>query len=185
MNIIIFFFTECEGLPEHSESILAEFESVWKRTRPRITETKPVVLMAAFVTNGNQANELCLQWKLSNFDKTLCCFITSHRSIGNNEDSGDKSLKPYQDLIVGKGGPHIVELVKQLLLYQGKIKESELIEQWDIPKFPITGSDLKKSSVKPGPSFGKLMNTLKEHWIESGYTLTKDLLLEEIERLKT
>lgn len=139
--------------------------------------------MTAFVADENQANELCLKWKLSNFDKTLCCFIATHRAIGGNDDS-ERTLKPYQDLIIRKGGAHIVEMVKQLLLYQGKIDKAELIEQWKIPKFPITGSDLKKSGLKPSPSFGKLMNSLKEHWIESGFTLTKEVLLEEIERLK-
>ena len=172
-----------------SESNLEVFELVWgrNRTAPDADGIKPVVLMAAFVTDENQANELCLKWKLSNFDKTLCCFIAGHRNINeNNDDSltGDRILKPYQDLIIRKGGAHIVEMVKQLLLYQGKSDKAQLIEQWKIPKFPITGSDLKKSGVKPGPSFGKLMNSLKEHWIESDFTLTKEVLLEESERLK-
>ena len=76
-------------------------------------------------------------------------------------------------------------MVKQLLLYQGKSDKAQLIEQWKIPKFPITGSDLKKSGVKPGPSFGKLMNSLKEHWIESDFTLTKKYYLKNLRDLKT
>ena len=148
---------------------------VWNHSRG--VDIQPVVLMTTFVDNIVQANELCINWKLSNFDKTLCCFIASHRSL---KDDREFPLKPYQDLIIRKGGSHIVEMVQQLLIYKGKIKESVEIGHWTIPKFPINGGDLIKCGIKPGPDFGKLMNTLKELWIESRYTLTKDLLFEEV-----
>ena len=174
-----------KGLPKHNESIMAEFELVWKRNRQ--TDIKPVVLMATFVSNEKQASELCIQWKMSNFDKTLCCFIANHRTMAVTEsvaNGNQSSLKPYKDLIIRKGGSHIVELVLQLMLYQGRAAEEvDKIRNWVIPKFPITGADLKATGVKPGPTFGRLMTTVKEVWIESGFVLTKDLLLVEINRL--
>ena len=167
------------GLPKCQEIHFQEFEQVW--TRSRGTTIQPVCLLSTLVDSEKQASELCIKWKLSNFEKTLCCFIVNHRNV---KGTVEQPLKSYQDIIVRKGGNHIVEMVKQLLLYQGKIEESQMIETWEIPKFPVNGADLKKMGVKPGPDFGKLMSSLKELWIESGFTLTKELLQEEVERLQ-
>jgi len=75
-------------------------------------------------------------------------------------------------------------MVKQLLYYQGKIDEIEVIEKWNIPKFPLNGGDLKKLGVIAGPELGRLMNELKEEWIQSRFVLTKEFLTEEVKRLQ-
>ncbi|XP_066925989.1 CCA tRNA nucleotidyltransferase 1, mitochondrial-like [Clytia hemisphaerica] len=167
------------GLPDCQESYFQEFEKVWSRSRG--SAIQPVCLISTLVDNENQASELCLKWKVSNFERSLCCFIVSNRNVKGTDE---QPLKAYQDIIVRKNGNQIVEMVKQLLLYQGKIEESRVIETWNIPKFPVNGADLKKMGVKPGPDFGKLMNSLKELWIESDFTLTKELLKEEFKRLQ-
>lgn len=77
----------------------------------------------------------------------------------------------------------IRQQVRQLLYYKGKIKESEEIDAWTIPSFPIAGNDLIQQNVKKGPDFGKVLNTLKDMWIDSDYTLTKDFLSDQIQHV--
>ena len=153
---------------------------MWKRCH-HVSDVKPVLLLSALADDEKQANKLCTTWKLSNYDKMLSCFIVNHRHL--TEDP-EEPLRYYQDLIIRKNSQHIVAMVKQLLYYQGKIAKIEEIEKWSIPKFPLNGADLKKLGVKTGPEFGKLLNELKEKWIQSRFVLTKEFLCEEVKRLQ-
>lgn len=168
------------GLPVCTDAHLEEFERVWKRCH-HVVGVKPVVLLSTLVDDEKGASELCTTLKLPNYDKTLSCFIVNHRHL--NDDS-EESLQHYKDLIVRKNSQHIIAMVKQLLYYQGKIDEIEVIEKWNIPKFPLNGGDLKKLGVIAGPELGRLMNELKEEWIQSRFVLTKEFLTEEVKRLQ-
>lgn len=49
--------------------------------------------------------------------------------------------------------------------------------QWTRPRFPVTGHDLIAAGAAPGPDLGARLETLEEAWIESGFTLTREALL--------
>jgi len=53
-------------------------------------------------------------------------------------------------------------------------------KDWQIPVFPISGSDLKKLGFKEGKSLGNHLRELEESWIKSDFKLTKEQLLEII-----
>lgn len=167
------------GLPAREEDTTKEFERVWERCD--IDAISPVSLLTAFVKNEKDALELSTKWKLSNYDKNLSCFIAANRDLP--VDVKDP-LKTYQDLIIRKNNANVKEMIDELLNYLGKHTERWNIKQWKVPKFPICGNDLKNQGIKPGPSFGKLMNALKEKWIESRYEMTKDVLIREMEEIK-
>lgn len=42
----------------------------------------------------------------------------------------------------------------------------EIIQNWDIPTFPITGNDLITKGFKPGPELGAELERLEEDWME-------------------
>lgn len=150
--------------------------------RTRLTPILPVTLLTTLVDDEQAAEKLCLHWKLSNSDKILCGFIASHRYL---PDQQPNPLKLYQDILVRKcnsKNTHIIrEQVSQLLYYRGKVKECDVISAWTIPSFPLTGNDLIKANVKKGPDFGKVLNTLKDMWIDSDYTLSKEFLSDQIQ----
>jgi poly(A) polymerase len=50
-----------------------------------------------------------------------------------------------------------------------------------VPEFPVTGYDLIKMGMKPGPQYGVVINKLKEIWADSGYTATKEQLLANVQ----
>lgn len=178
------------ALPACEEKHFTEFEKVWTDTRG--VQPHPVSLLVTLVDTANQAEQLAIKWKLSTNEKNLACFIASHRyqTVAERIDSSEAvfkhaSLKYYQDILVRKCNPKntvlIKDQVRELLHYEGKTTESELIAKWTVPKFPITGADLKKKGVKQGPDMGRILNKLKDLWIESYYTLTKDYLLEKVD----
>ena len=52
-----------------------------------------------------------------------------------------------------------------------------MLESWDPPEFPVTGHDLIRVGIKPGPVYGELMRIMKQAWADSDYMLTQlDLL---------
>ena len=122
------------------------------------------------------------KWKLSNFERDLAVFITTHRHTAVCEKN---PLKPYQDLILSLSNVTSLELVRnkviELLNYEGKSEEAQVIRDWEVPVFPITGLDLKNHGLKTGPFFGKTLNKLKEMWLESYYTLSRESLLSEVD----
>jgi tRNA nucleotidyltransferase/poly(A) polymerase len=56
------------------------------------------------------------------------------------------------------------------------------IDNWAKPDFPLAGKDLLKLGHKPGPAMGELLGALEEKWIESGFVMSREALLEEAKR---
>lgn len=50
---------------------------------------------------------------------------------------------------------------------------------WERPVFPVSGADLITRGIQPGPDLGARLAALEERWIDSNFTLDKDVLLSE------
>jgi poly(A) polymerase/tRNA nucleotidyltransferase (CCA-adding enzyme) len=48
---------------------------------------------------------------------------------------------------------------------------------WQRPIFPVTGKDLVRAGLEPGPEVGETLKALEERWVASGFTLGRDELL--------
>ena len=66
------------------------------------------------------------------------------------------------------------------------VKESELefillkLNELEIPTFEITGDDLISMGFKPGIQMGELLRNCESKWINSGFKLSKNELLQQI-----
>lgn len=49
---------------------------------------------------------------------------------------------------------------------------------WTKPVLPVSGKDLVASGVEPGPDVGARLRAIEERWIESGFSLSRDALLQ-------
>jgi tRNA nucleotidyltransferase/poly(A) polymerase len=49
--------------------------------------------------------------------------------------------------------------------------------EWQRPIFPLTGKDLVRAGLQPGPEVGEKLKQLEERWIASGFTLSREELL--------
>ncbi|MCB9982231.1 MAG: CCA tRNA nucleotidyltransferase [Rhodospirillales bacterium] len=45
----------------------------------------------------------------------------------------------------------------------------KIIQNWEIPDFPLTGEDLIKQGLKPGPELGAELERREEAWIKGGF----------------
>lgn len=64
----------------------------------------------------------------------------------------------------------------------GKAALRDQLERLDVPRFPINGGDLIAVGLKPGPVLGAELERLERAWIEAGFVLDRDALLEMVKR---
>lgn len=158
------------GLPVNGD--VGELFAVWRR---RYTENscrlQPVSLLVALTTSPSEAQGLTRSWKLSNNESRLGLFIAMHRGKARLVET---RLKFFQDLLVD-GVP--LQFVMELLHYSGRDDDTRRLEQWPVPKIPLTGRDLMAAGVAVGPEMGRLLRLAKEKWKESYYTMSQEELI--------
>ena len=60
--------------------------------------------------------------------------------------------------------------------------EAELTEalSYERPEFPLTGRDLIAAGFAPGPDLGDRLDAARKAWIDSGFTLGREALLDQV-----
>jgi poly(A) polymerase len=58
------------------------------------------------------------------------------------------------------------------------------ISTWAEPRFPITGTDLQKAGVEPGPDMGKLLGDIEDWWVTSDFKPDRKACLERLRLLR-
>lgn len=56
----------------------------------------------------------------------------------------------------------------------------QLPDDWEIPIFPVTGSDILATGVEPGPQVGETLKALEDWWIAGGFTVSREQLLARL-----
>ena len=51
----------------------------------------------------------------------------------------------------------------------------------ELPRFPITGEDLKARGMEPGPHLGSTLRALEDWWMAAGFPEDKALLLKRLD----
>lgn len=59
----------------------------------------------------------------------------------------------------------------------------KLTNTWEKPVFPLKGADLLARGVPEGPELGKRLKGLETAWLESGFQLSRDALLERAAKI--
>lgn len=71
----------------------------------------------------------------------------------------------------------------QALVESGRyVRFLDLLENWERPGFPLSGDDLKVLGLKTGKRIGTVLTALEDEWIESGFAMERDALLQRAAR---
>lgn len=70
--------------------------------------------------------------------------------------------------------------VCEVLKYRGEMSLLEQFNKWEVPQFPINGKILKDAGVPAGKLFGRVINRLKDLWIDNEYKQTAEDLVKLI-----
>lgn len=152
-------------------------KSVWKKCKH--LSPQPMTVIASMLESEDDLVALNNRVKMSNDEFKLGAFIIGHRE---DVPTGD-GLKYYKDLLISQKDPKLKGRILELLKYVGREDIFEAFDNWIPPRFPVTGYHLMELNVPKGPIFNKTLNSLKEIWKESNYTLSKEELLEMVQEI--
>jgi hypothetical protein len=119
-------------------------------------------------------------WKMSNADAEQL------RWTSGNLHCVKAEFEWQADLVNGTPRQWILDLLEaQAKDYTEACAEETLalrarLRDWEIPVFPVTGTDLIQRGMEGGPVLGMALRKLKSDWVESQYTLTKKQMLETL-----
>jgi tRNA nucleotidyltransferase/poly(A) polymerase len=113
---------------------------------------------------GYQCLPVLSNWKASSDEQALAQFLCK-----NQEEN------PFRCMAVDGVSR---AWARELALLQDKDAfELAVLDEWQVPVFPVTGYDLIQLGMVPGPDFGRIMAHLKDVWAATGYMMNKAQLL--------
>lgn len=161
------------GLPPDGD--VDEMKRVWQNAKDR--SPKPMTIVAALFSCPKEVDKMDIRLKVSREEKNLALFLVKYRRelCKSGEEPG--SLKPFTDFIIDSRELDSQTKVCELLKYQGEEKLLSELSGWSIPRFPVSGHDLRRMGVASGKDIGATLQKLRDIWKKSHYQLDKDELL--------
>lgn len=103
-------------------------------------------------------------------------------ALGMADMDNDKSVRAvlYRSGRVAAAQALMIELVQDRVMNGFAPKALSIIQSWDIPDCPVSGADLIKAGLSPGPELGVVLDRLEQCWIESDFTLDAKALLARL-----
>ncbi|CAL4150073.1 unnamed protein product, partial [Meganyctiphanes norvegica] len=177
------------GFPENfnSENVNRVYDDV-EASKKGDHECAPMMLLASGFNNEEEAFAFISRVKCSKKERELLLLIIQFRDLAINA----KTFKPIQDLVIDLivGEKRNKELalyyIKQLLMYAAQTSLLEELEDWEIPRFPVTGGQIIERKL-PKMKTKFIMRDLLEEWKKSDFTKTSEELLDsiDVEKYKT
>lgn len=152
--------------PEYSAKILAHICSFQVRYGLRGLPARLLALAGFEQENITQMQEFLLVPKLYKKDMAA---ISAILALANMEDEQAVKVAVYKHGRTAAAQGLMIELALDRVMNGFAPKALEIIQLWDIPTFPLSGEDLIKQGLKPGPELGEKLRSLEENWIRSGF----------------
>lgn len=130
----------------------------------------PVTVLASYIDFAF-VEIVTERWKLANNEESLLVYLTNFRDIEDNIET----LKE----VVFEGTAR--EAVLELLKIQKRQVAFDVLKNWVIPEFPVTGKDLIAAGMAPGPLMGTTLKVLRKSFVVSNYEMTKEQLMTMVE----
>ncbi|MCB1682464.1 MAG: CCA tRNA nucleotidyltransferase [Alphaproteobacteria bacterium] len=136
-----------------------------------------------FVQAGLKEGNIKAMEKLLLFPKV---FLKDMQALSGALNLPDLSCDPAVRVCIYRFGRVIaaqalmVELAQDRVMNAYAPKALDLIQNWEVPDFPVTGNDLIKAGIPQGPELGEKMQKLEDWWIEDGFAADKETCLKNL-----
>ncbi|CAF1074851.1 unnamed protein product [Adineta ricciae] len=167
------------GIPSNVD--LIQLEDHWRQCY-QATPHEMTILTKLFC-DINELGEFDQRMKYSNDCRRLSQLLVTYRdSISLLDPSSNDRLKPYKDLMIDliMNDPMVKERIVELLKYQHHLAEAQQFSEWNMPRFPVTGTTLTSKGIKQGPNFRLILNALRDSWKQSHFQATEEQLIDEV-----
>lgn len=135
------------------------------------------IIATAGYLSADSVDYACSQWKMSNEETNAINILVKHRDACKWDPLN--LAYTFDDMVAAFfEGKYTKDEVSLLLQFDRRFQEMEKWDKYEFPVFPVTGKDLIALGYKPGPEFGEWLAAYKSLWVRSGYTATKEDLLE-------
>lgn len=140
----------------------------------------PIIRIAAILRNKKSAEKLASSWKLSNKDKNSLINLCLPKIKISDKNKNEALYIMGRDgfvnecIILSAINPTKKDSYKKLIKYA---------ENFDIPVFPLNGSDLQKIGYKQGKELGVTLKSAEKWWITQDFVPTKKALIDYIKTL--
>ena len=128
----------------------------------------PVSLIAAMVRHN--VDQFCDMYCVSNDERKQMKFIADNSFCMNEMD------RIIDKLIDGTP----VEWITDILYMREKYELLDKVRNTKVPEFPVRGQDLIDVGYKSGPAIGFMLKGMREDWVKSGYTMSKNQLMMDM-----
>ncbi len=144
-----------------------------------------LILALLIIDNTNDYEFFCYKYKISNEIKKIFKSISlNYNQLKNKKFYSETNIKKliyFTDK----------NTVRNILLFSGcannKFKSEDFknilsyVNNCKIPRFPISGDDLKKNyGYESGKELGKKLKYLEKKWIENNFTINKEFLKKSL-----
>lgn len=150
-----------------SDSINLNLNRIHELKKVQTYTKSHLVALATLMNNTNELNELNSKWKFSSYEFNAMLFLIKNRDTKFNELIAKKMLVNKVPL----------EYVLLLSYARGDKNLVNVLKNWKLPEFPVTGKDLLTLGYKQGPEMGKILTNLRKKWEDSEFKLDKSNLL--------
>ncbi|XP_075997107.1 CCA tRNA nucleotidyltransferase 1, mitochondrial [Genypterus blacodes] len=138
---------------------------------------KPVTILASLFHSAEEVEKMDIRLQVSREEKTLAQFLVRHRRELRKDQDDPDSIRPFTDFIIDSRELDSQSKVCELLKYQGEEKLLAELSRWAVPRFPVSGHDLRKLGVNSGKEIGAALQQLRDVWKKSRYRMDKEELL--------
>lgn len=134
--------------------------------------------LAVLEITGGAVADLRSAWRLSNATMASVADLVAAARLAAAERWAEMSYRHRESsaqaiMIAAAVGGHGLEWVAEAVA---------VVEDYGWRRFPVSGSDLLAMGIEPGPALGVELKRLEALWIDSGFQLDKDALLEKARR---
>jgi len=145
---------------------------------------KYLILALIIMDESNDYEYFCHKYKMSNNIKNRFKNISLNFSdLKNKKFYLDSNIRKF---IYLSGKNSVADLLLFSICVNNKIKSLDIerlinyIQNYKIPKFPISGEYLKEHGYKAGESLGKKLKELEEEWIKNNFVIDKKIFLKSL-----
>ncbi len=156
--------------PEYDPEMLGHFCEFQKRYG-LISLPSRLLVLAGMVEKNIQAMESFLL-----FPKVFGKDIQALSKVLEMDDLGDEQavkVAVYRQGRVATAQALILEIVLDRIVNGFVPKALEIVQNWDIPDFPLSGDDLLKAGIPEGPEMGQKLSEIEDWWIEQEFVPDK------------
>ncbi len=139
-------------------------------TQSVVDNDDSLINLARIVDN----DDIAKKWKFSNVEQSTLLTLVKNKNKELKKDVAEKLIASGKNKYI----------LAKLALLQGNKQLASYIEKFDAPDFPVSGNDLIAMGQTSGPELGQKLNYLKQKWMQSNFTATKDELLKSLSENK-